>query len=207
MDGSNLQKLCTDVQTVLTVQEDRIVFVSVDERFRANEFTQNITTVKSIYAVDFVGTGKRKLAYNILDAKEYDENTVWYLAEELKPGAAGAPATKKTSVYRLDINHCFAETLLDIPPAVVKSKGCYIATCVYGSYDCPQVWTLRRFRDYTLDATPLGRLFIKLYYAVSPTLVKWFGGCGWFQRTWRFALNGLVSKLQRKGFEDTPYND
>ena len=207
MDGSNLQKLCTDVQTVLTVQEDRIVFVSVDERFRANEFTQNITTVKSIYAVDFVGTGKRKLAYNILDAKEYDENTVWYLAEELKPAAAGAPATKKTSVYRLDINHCFAEMLLDIPPAVVKSKGCYIATCVYGSYDCPQVWTLRRFRDYTLDATPLGRLFIKLYYAVSPTLVKWFGGCGWFQRTWRFALNGLVSKLQRKGFEDTPYND
>lgn len=24
-----------------------------------------------------------------------------------------------------------------------EKNGCYIATCVYGSYDCPQVWTLR----------------------------------------------------------------
>ena len=31
-----------------------------------------------------------------------------------------------------------------------KKNGCYIATCVYENYDCPQVWTLRRFRDETL---------------------------------------------------------
>ena len=30
-----------------------------------------------------------------------------------------------------------------------SDSGCYIATCVYGSYDCPQVQTLRRFRDDT----------------------------------------------------------
>ena len=28
-----------------------------------------------------------------------------------------------------------------------SSQGCYIATCVYGSYDCSPVWILRRFRD------------------------------------------------------------
>ena len=39
--------------------------------------------------------------------------------------------------------------------------GCYIATCVYGSYDCPEVWTLRRYRDYTLDLTWYGRTFIR----------------------------------------------
>lgn len=50
--------------------------------------------------------------------------------------------------------------------------GCYVATCVYGSYDCPEMWTIRRFRDYTLDATWYGRLFIKCYYATSPTIVK-----------------------------------
>ena len=43
-------------------------------------------------------------------------------------------------------------------PNVSSSGGCYIATCVYGSYDCPQVWTLRRFRDDTLDETWYGRL-------------------------------------------------
>ncbi len=52
-----------------------------------------------------------------------------------------------------------------------SNGGCFIATCIYGSYDCPQVWTLRRFRDYTLDETWYGRLFIKCYYAISPTLV------------------------------------
>lgn len=62
-----------------------------------------------------------------------------------------------------------------------QSGGCYIATCVYGSYDCPQVWTLRRFRDYTLDATWYGKVFIKCYYAISPTLVKCFGNQKWFK--------------------------
>ena len=39
-------------------------------------------------------------------------------------------------------------------PARQKSRrGCYIATCVYGSYDCPQVWTLRRFRTACLAKT------------------------------------------------------
>ena len=34
-----------------------------------------------------------------------------------------------------------------------SSGGCYVATAVYGSYDCPQVWTLRRYRDDTLAET------------------------------------------------------
>ena len=44
--------------------------------------------------------------------------------------------------------------------------GCYVATAVYGSYDCPQVWTLRRYRDYTLAETWHGRAFIRTYYAI-----------------------------------------
>ena len=40
---------------------------------------------------------------------------------------------------------------LSIDEKVQNENGCYIATCVYGSYDCPQVLTLRRFRDYESD--------------------------------------------------------
>ena len=87
------------------------------------------------------------------------------------------------------------------------SQGCYVATCVYGSYDCPQVWTLRRFRDYSLAKTRLGRAFIRVYYATSPTIVKWFGHTGWFQKTWYSVLNKFVSKLNAQGYEDTPYQD
>lgn len=85
--------------------------------------------------------------------------------------------------------------------------GCYIASAVYGSYNCPEVWTLRRFRDNTLDETWYGRAFIKTYYAISPTLVKWFGETSWFKRFWRRPLDKLVASLRSKGVEDSPYQD
>ena len=88
-----------------------------------------------------------------------------------------------------------------------KSSHCYIATCVYGSYDCPQVWTLRRFRDYTLAETWYGRAFIRCYYAISPTLVKWLGNRKWFRTFWKSRLDSMVSNLNQKGIENTQYHD
>ena len=88
-----------------------------------------------------------------------------------------------------------------------SSGGCYVATAVYGSYNCPQVWTLRRYRDYTLAETWHGRAFIKTYYAISPTLVKWFGHTEWFKKMWQGKLDKMVEKLQSEGVENTPYED
>lgn len=85
--------------------------------------------------------------------------------------------------------------------------GCYVATCVYGSYDCPEVWTLRRYRDDTLGSTWYGKAFIRIYYKVSPTLVKWFGHTNWFKKMWKGKLDKMVKKLQEKGVENTPYED
>lgn len=85
--------------------------------------------------------------------------------------------------------------------------GCYVATAVYGSYDCPEVWTLRRYRDYELSQTAAGRTFIKTYYAISPTVVKYFGEEEWFQTMWRVPLDKMVADLQAKGYESTPYED
>lgn len=92
-------------------------------------------------------------------------------------------------------------------PAVAKKGGCYVATAVYGSYDCPQVWVLRRYRDYTLANSWAGRGFIHLYYAVSPTLVSWFGETAWFQKLFRDRLDKLVERLREQGVADTPYAD
>lgn len=89
----------------------------------------------------------------------------------------------------------------------VKGNNCYVATCVYGSYDCPEVWTLRRYRDYELAETWYGRVFIHTYYAISPTIVKWFGHTEWFKRMWKGKLDRMVKDLQSKGYEDTPYED
>ena len=88
-----------------------------------------------------------------------------------------------------------------------SSGGCYIATCVYGSYDCPEVWVLRRYRDFTLAKTWYGRAFIRTYYAISPTVVHIFGKTKVFQKFWRCKLNRFVLKLKQSGYEDTPYKD
>ena len=88
-----------------------------------------------------------------------------------------------------------------------KAGGCYVATAVYGSYDCPEVWTLRRYRDYSLSETWYGKMFIKIYYAISPSLVKWFGNTKLFNRIWKKRLDRMVDSLNKKGFENTPYND
>lgn len=93
------------------------------------------------------------------------------------------------------------------PLEYTPSGGCYVATCVYGSYDCPPVWTLRRFRDNILSNSVLGRLFIKVYYATSPTAVRLFGNQKWFHALFKAPLDKLVKKLQQSGVESTPYND
>ena len=92
-------------------------------------------------------------------------------------------------------------------PQKNKFGGCYVATAVYGSYDCPQVWTLRRYRDNTLAETWYGRVLVKTYYVISPTLVKWFGHTEWFKKMWQGKLDRMVTKLQANGVESTPYED
>ena len=88
-----------------------------------------------------------------------------------------------------------------------SSDGCYVATCVYGSYDCPAVWTLRRFRDTQLGTTIIGRAFIYSYYAISPSLVRWFGQNKLFRTICKAQLDQIVTWLNMKGFEDSPYQD
>lgn len=88
-----------------------------------------------------------------------------------------------------------------------ETNGCYIATCVYGSYDCPPVWTLRRFRDYYLNKTWYGKAFVKCYYILSPVLVKNFGDLPWFKTFWKSILNKIVYNLNNKGIENSFYQD
>lgn len=88
-----------------------------------------------------------------------------------------------------------------------SNSGCFVATAVYGSYDCPEVWTLRRYRDYTLSKHWLGRAFIYAYYTISPTLVNCFGHTIWFKNISRRPLDKIVHILQKKGYSSKPYKD
>ena len=143
------------------------------------------------------------MSHNSSDRKERDEKvkniceeagipiiTLWtsyginqsYINEKIAE-ALDAP-TKRVHHFKLN-RPAKSSSKEDDDSYEVKKQGCYIATCVYGSYDCPEVWTLRRFRDDTLSKTCLGRLFIRVYYAISPTIIKWFGHTKWFQMFWK----------------------
>lgn len=78
--------------------------------------------------------------------------------------------------------------------------GCYIATSVYGSYDCPEVCVLRQFRDNVLADNLLGQTFIRIYYIISPTLIKLFGNTLWFRLFWKRFLDRAIKRINSKNF-------
>lgn len=86
-----------------------------------------------------------------------------------------------------------------------SSSGCYVATYVYGSYDCPEVWTLRRFRDQVLAKHTAGRQFIRFYYAISPKLIKWFGKCDIFHNLSQKLVTRLVKQVEKLNLGSGPY--
>lgn len=113
---------------------------------------------------------------------------------------------KEKAVNKKIINEN-AETHIAEEQSGSNKGGCYVATAVYGSYDCPEVWILRRFRDSILAESWYGRAFINFYYAVSPTLVRWFGKTTWFQRFWKSILDMMVKQLREQGYKDSHYQD
>lgn len=82
-------------------------------------------------------------------------------------------------------------------PSTKSGGACYIATAVYGSYDCPEVMVLRQFRDDTLLKTWYGTVFVKVYYALSPGIVRKFGNYKWFNMFWRNILDKFVFHLRK----------
>ena len=62
-------------------------------------------------------------------------------------------------------------TSIDVnAPKSGGNTGCFIATATYNDFNHPNVIQLRQFRDDILLHQWLGRVFIKAYYAISPTI-------------------------------------
>ncbi|RGH49656.1 hypothetical protein DW894_04500 [Ruminococcus sp. AM41-10BH] len=80
-----------------------------------------------------------------------------------------------------------------------KSKeGCYIATAVYGDYDAPEVMVLRKFRDDILKKSLAGRLFIKIYYALSPKMAEKLKNHMFINKKVKMILDQIVLNLKEK---------
>jgi Pentapeptide repeats (8 copies) len=55
---------------------------------------------------------------------------------------------------------------------IIKDSGCFIATACYGDPECHEVRTLRRFRDEHLLISWLGRVAMRAYYFLSPSMAE-----------------------------------
>ena len=209
MDGSRNKIIAHLVDKVLSIKEDKVIYIAKDKLIKDSSYDFNGSEVlskqynNSIYVIEFSDTGRRKACYDIVDGSCFDKGKVYYT--KYKKIKSDYEEKNQLFLYSLNIDNYETKELVEL--RVPEKAGCYVATCVYGSYDCPQVWTLRRYRDYKLAKTWFGRAFIHTYYAVSPTLVKWFGKTKWFKQLWKGKLDKMVSKLQEQGFKDTPYKD
>ena len=78
-----------------------------------------------------------------------------------------------------------------------SSGGCYIATMVYGDYNHPQVMVLRSYRDEVLLSNIAGKILVRLYYSISPILVKVLKNNQLINIGIRNILNQIIRKIQK----------
>ena len=89
---------------------------------------------------------------------------------------------------------------LAIPVKATSSSGggggCFIATAAYGSYLHPKVAELRAFRDRYLMTNAPGRLFVSLYYRLSPPIANVIAQHEWMKAVVRVALLPLIFSVE-----------
>ena len=209
-----MKKRCSNCNGTLKLSSDKTKWICdfcESEFWIEKDSETSFIAQKSNDAVFYIGTVKvEKECISKVDNFMFNGeklNAIKYVREVSGLGLAEAKNwVENYKNYNIEEPHSINLTSTSSQQASNKS-GCYVATAVYGSYDCPEVWTLRRYRDNTLAEKWYGRLFIKLYYTISPTLVKWFGDTDWFKKLWKGKLDRMVANLQAEGVESTPYKD
>jgi hypothetical protein len=75
---------------------------------------------------------------------------------------------------------------------IKRESGCFIATATFGSPFAPEVIALRRYRDDVLNHSILGRLFIRAYYFISPSIASMISSSEILRTGSRNVLNRII---------------
>jgi len=81
---------------------------------------------------------------------------------------------------------------------IIQSKGCFVATAVYGNEDIIEVRFLRAFRDEYLNNNFLGKLFIWLYYRFASYPAYITEKVPFLKSFARHCLDEIVKLIERK---------
>jgi hypothetical protein len=79
-----------------------------------------------------------------------------------------------------------------------RRNVCFVATAVYGSYDCPEVMKLRAFRDNILLKSRPGRSFVNFYYQYGSNLADVVKERKWLSVPTKFLLNTFIKLFLSK---------
>ena len=192
---------CKSCDGELQKSESVYICERCGETYSANEITETIKKEEALSENEKRSNSPEAIASQLLSEGRPLLEVIKMLRERTGLGLAEAKSIVDSIMAA---NNTVASTTSQPRQS---SGGCYIATCVYGSYDCPQVWTLRRFRDNTLCTTRYGRCLVRIYYLISPTLVKLFGHTLWFKAMWKIPLDKLVDRLNKDGYSNEKYSD
>jgi len=106
---------------------------------------------------------------------------------------------KEAKGWNLTMSKDYVDNLTAANGITGKKEGCFIATACYGDYNAKEVLLLRNYRDKVLQPNPLGRLFIKLYYLLSPAFANAIARSDKAKRFIRkHLLKYIVAKVQQR---------
>ena len=78
-----------------------------------------------------------------------------------------------------------------------EDRRCFVATHLYGS-DHPNTCLLREYRDQRLASHTTGRVFITVYYAISPYLVIAARKLPLISRFMRYFVDWNIRRIQER---------
>lgn len=91
---------------------------------------------------------------------------------------------------------------------IIRRKGCFVATAVYGDEDFVEVQFLRAYRDTVMHGSAAGRIAIRVYYRAGPYLAAVVERSAVLKKVARLALDQVVehiertTRLRRDGFRE-----
>ena len=96
-----------------------------------------------------------------------------------------------------DEKDCFREPEDIEDYCITKDTSECLATVMYGSYS-GEVKMLRRFRDNVLNKTPVGQEIIRIYYQLSPVIVKTIEKDEEFKKDVKEMIDGVLPLIGGK---------
>jgi len=125
------------------------------------------------------------------------ENTANRLLEVLPHTAAGKDIVNRAERFAKVANN--PKEIRDFLKKARKltNSSCFIATAVFYFDDADEVVILRNFRDQVLSQYLFGRIFIKVYYAFSPSLANLLDRFPYYKAPIRSILKSFALRLAK----------